>query len=205
MLIKERQDMLEYMYDSFNKQFFNNELPTIAITIQSCGRKKDVMGWCTVLPVWISDEEGSESYYEINLCPEHFTNDIYVMSDTLIHEMVHLSNAINSIKDCNKKGVHNKKFRAGCEFIGLNVEEDERYGFANTSLSDSMKEYVETLKIDANIFNYYRLPEPEKVKKPNVSAKYECPCCGVKLTSKAKGLKIKCVECETDFEEQEEE
>ena len=62
---------------------------------------------------------------------------------TLLHEMCHYFNYVNGINDTNGNK-HNKKFKKLAESVGLVVEKGKSVGYGYTSLSDELKDYVET-------------------------------------------------------------
>src|SRR5690554_5393873 len=130
--IEEITKELHKAYDLINKRFFNNELPVVAITIQSSGTRKLSMGWCTTKEIW-GDKEGKYKMYEINLTPEFLDLNFHETMDTLMHEMVHLYNIINNVQDVSRGGTyHNKKFKEESEKRGFYYESnepDKKYGW----------------------------------------------------------------------------
>lgn len=54
------------------------------------------------------------------MCAEYMRRSFEEICGTLLHEMAHLYNLINGIKDCNKL-YHNKKFKEAAEAHGLTV------------------------------------------------------------------------------------
>jgi hypothetical protein len=103
-------------------------------------------------------ETGSDyTKYEISLSAEYLNRGIEEICDTLLHEMIHLYNALNNIKDTSSNYVyHNKKFKEGCENHGLLVEKDKKLGWSITTLKPETKEYINTLNIHSEVFEYYR-------------------------------------------------
>lgn len=196
-IIKEQTLALEGLYTYFNKELFNGELPAVALTIQTQGRK-NCYGWCSVGERWICKEADIESkWYEINLSAEHMDRGIELVSATLIHEMVHLWNGINGIVDCNPKTQnHNKLFKDKAGQVGLIVEKMDRKGWAKTSLSEKLVECVKNSNID-DVFKAARMmvEVQEKEKKP--VNKYVCGC-GIVMKS-TKELDIICGKCMERF------
>lgn len=202
-IIKQQTLALEGLYNFFNKELFEESLPSIALTIQTQGRK-NCYGWCSVGERWIATKTKDSSgntvakWYEINLSAEYMDRGIEDTSSTLIHEMVHLQNIINGINDCNPKTQnHNKFFKESAEKVGLIVEKVDRRGWARTSLSDRLKELIKDSNVE-NVFNVARItPESiEREKKP--VNKYVCEC-GVIMKS-TKELNIICGKCMSQFE-----
>lgn len=214
-MLEIQKKTLEDLFDYFNEKKFNNEFTNKpVITIQTRGRK-GVLGWCTINPIWNDDDENF--YYEINISAENLGDGLMEVSHILLHEMCHLYNLQNDIRDCNPKTqYHNKKFKDVAESVGLLVEKDKRYGYGFTSLSDEVKEEISNISnygID-DVFNIRRgikEDQDEKEKdedgkdKPKVKRifKYVCPKCNTEIKSKYSGLEIICKSCETSFEEQE--
>lgn len=103
---------LHVAFNLLNKQFFNNELPEPAITIQSSGKRLS-MGWCSSKEVW-SDRHGKIRKYELNISAEYLNIEFMETMDTMLHEMVHLYNSVKGVQDTSRNGTyHNKKFKAG--------------------------------------------------------------------------------------------
>ena len=89
------------------------------MTIQTQGRKT-LFGWATTHNAW-SNTERDSGLREINICAEHLHRPINEIMGTLIHEMVHIHQGQNGIKGCSSNQYHNKKFKVGCEEMGLDV------------------------------------------------------------------------------------
>lgn len=201
-IIKEQTLALEELYNFFNEELFDGSLPSIALTIQTQGRK-NCYGWCSIGERWAtSDNENSDNkWYEINLSAEYMDRGINDTSSTLIHEMVHLQNSINGINDCNPKTQnHNKAFKESAERVGLVVEKIDRKGWARTSLSPELQELV----IKSNVGDVFKAARmiaetSERTKKP--INKYACDC-GVVMKS-TKELNLICGKCMSKFEIQE--
>lgn len=208
-MLEIQKKTLEDLFDYFNEKKFNsNFVDKPVITIQSRG-KKNALGWCTVNPIW-NNNDGE--YYEINISAENLGDGLLNVAQVLLHEMCHLSNLQNGIKDCNPKSQrHNKKFKVVAESVGLIVASDKRYGFAFTSLSSDLKEEISNMKIE-DVFNIRRggksegkdKDEKDGEDKPKVKRifKYVCSNCGTEIKSKYSGLDIVCKRCETTFEEE---
>lgn len=179
----------EMVFDKFNEKYFNNELPKPIISIQM--GKGDAYGWCTNYEAWTN---GDKSYFEINLCSEYLDRTVEQLCTTILHEMVHLKNAVDKIKDCNGK-YHNAKFRDTAESIGMIVEKTT-YGYSTTTLNDQQKEFVASLELKD--FGFKRIL-PSKKKSSNKGNKYQCPVCGASFWS-TKNLHVHCEDCDEDFE-----
>lgn len=190
--LKEQIETLERLYEHFNKCLFEGNLPGVALTIQSNGRRGRTMGWCTAGEVWHNSEE--TKFYEINLAAEFLDLGLMEISSILIHEMVHLYCSVNGIDDCNTKtGNHKVAFKQNAEKIGLIVERDGRSGWANTSLSDALRDMVTGLGY-VDVFNISRRAIETVKREPKPSYAYSC-LCGVKFKSKKKDLNLVCGDC----------
>ncbi len=189
---------LQNIYREANKFLFQGKLPMVEITIQSKGRS-DVLGWFTVDKVWQNVKK--DSRHEINLVAEHLNRPLEEIVGTVIHEMVHYKNLIDKVKDCSGNQYHNKKFKAAAEAVYLEVEKGKR-GFAYTSLSDKLKDWVKKKKFDETAFSYFRMmirkANPAKTK----MKKWECNCTIIRC---AVDLKAKCLACDAPFIKEEEE
>lgn len=189
------------MFDIFNSHFYNGELIKPVITIQSNGRKKNVLGWCTRGRVWKDKEENL--YYEINMSAEYLFEDIYELSDTLLHEMAHLFNSQHNIQDVSRSGgYHNKRFKETAENHGLIVDYDPTLGFAYTRLKDSTKSFVDK-NIDSSVFNFSRviLDQDKKASKQS-GRKYVCESCKTIIRA-TKKVNVICADCKVLFVEEE--
>ena len=126
-------------FEFFNKELFNNELPKVIITIQTRGRKK-CYGW-----FWKNRwTENGNAVHEINMSAENINRTKEDQCETLIHEMLHLHNAIRGINDCNALQYHNKYFKVAAEEAGLLVMKYPGKGWAMTSLGDIAKKVVDS-------------------------------------------------------------
>lgn len=211
-IILKQTKMLEKMFDLYNEKYFNGELNDVALTIQSQGRRKLTLGWCSVKEAWEKRKKGHETkdkevYREINIVAEYLNEGIYRVSETLLHEMVHALNLQRGVKDCNPKTQnHNKKFKELAEQIGLIVEKVEKRGWANTSLSPLMCKAIEDLVKSGeleDVFDTARFTYEEKKpaeRKPR--KKYSCAC-GIKFSS-TKDIDATCNVCGERFECEEE-
>jgi len=138
-------------FDHFNKELCPKALPHPVITIAPAGRR-NAMGWHSKNRWSI----GEHALTEINLCPEYFERPVEEVLETLIHEMVHMSNAQDGIKDCNAQQRHNKKFLVRCVIMGLTCEKMGRFGFAKTGLDAKATAAVASCPIDRSVFDLAR-------------------------------------------------
>lgn len=186
---------LEELFDLFNDYLYESKLERPIISIQADKTGK-AYGWCTTYKAWETSD--GEEYYEINMCAEYMRRSFEETCGTLLHEMAHLYNLINGIKDCNKL-YHNKKFKEAAEAHGLIVTKT-KYGYSHTELNDDLKEYIGGLDYQ---FDISRKPEHKMMKAGAANKKYHkyyCPCCNSKAYS-VQELNITCEDCGVSFEE----
>lgn len=55
---------LNRLFNMFNDHYYNNEIGKPVITVQSNGKSRNVMGWCSCKKVWKNSEK-NQFYYEI--------------------------------------------------------------------------------------------------------------------------------------------
>lgn len=209
--------MLEKMFARINKHYFNGDLIQPVITIQT---DRSAYGHITVCDVW---ESQGERRKELNISPEYMKRDFVELLCTLEHEMCHIYNMQNGIKDVsNGNAYHNKKFKESAERIGLIIECVKTYGWTVTKPSDETRAYaiqlMRELKFDG--FDIRRLgglnvsgadqdqdqdqdQEPTKPKtnvgkKPTSTRKYICPCCGTTIRA-TKEVSVICADCNENF------
>jgi len=200
-------DELYRIFDILNRDKFDSSLSEPVITIQKT--RGEVFGHFTPDKVWLNKYEsndkkkpngdGKVAFYEINIDPRWFcTRTATDITETLLHEMVHYSNKVNEVKDCSGN-IHNKKFKAAAERVGLVVERDKKVGWGYTALSEELKEYIDTeVQAKESVFEYFRTGiiklDTKKKKRKKSLFKYECPKCGTIAKAK-KDVKIMCGDC----------
>lgn len=126
--IQEVQQLLEKMYNDLNSIYYNNELAPTLITIMKSRHGKD-LGWGSAEKIWYQKEDNdnheSNAYYEINICADALYMSIHEIANIMLHEMAHIYNAQNNIKDTSRFGTyHNKKYAQTAESHGLICRED---------------------------------------------------------------------------------
>ena len=211
-------DELYRIFHILNHDKFDDNLPEPVITIQKT--RGLVLGHFSACKVWrnkqnveeVNVEENNSdenSYYEINIDPRWFNvRSAEEVAETLLHEMCHYANKMAGIKDCNGN-VHNKKFKALAERVGLIVEKGKGIGFGYTSLSDELKEYImKEIKPNEEAFEYFRtsvvdVGGTKTPRKKNVFT-YTCPNCGQTVKGK-RDVSIKCGTCDVAMEMEDEE
>lgn len=201
---------LRRIYDALNKQYYNNELPEVVITIQSSPKGK-AYGWFA-RDRWGVENDEQKMFNEINILAEYLSRPLENICGTLQHEMTHLYCYLNDIKDTsNNHTYHNKRFKEEAEKRGLSIEKAKTIGYSVTTPTEEFIAYINGLGVDENNFKFFRkMPmmvsvglsgngdstdeggeETEPKKK---STKYTCPCCGASVRGEV-GLEIECKKC----------
>src|SRR5271165_6521669 len=103
---------LNRIFNLFNSKFFSAKLEAPVIIVQA-SRKRRTLGTCSVNRIWLNKlAEGQAGRYEISMSAEYLNRSIEEICATLLHEMVHLHNGLNDIKDTSNNYVyHNKRFK----------------------------------------------------------------------------------------------
>ncbi len=186
---------LKKVFTIFNEAMFEGELETPTITIQSSGRTKS-LAWCSVKPIWQC--EGETLQYEINISAEALNRDYVEICHSMLHEMCHLYNNMNGIKDCSGK-VHNKKFKETAENFGLECEKEKGFGWGITTLKPVTKKFIEDkIDFDESVLKWSRVPETVEEKEKKTTYKYTCPDCGNKFSIKYE-IEAKCKDCGIEY------
>lgn len=147
---------LHRLFYVLNKKFFDNCLPEPSILIQSNGKRKSVMGWCTRDQIW-RDKENKVKKYELSVSAEFLNFPLEELVDTLLHEMTHLYCRIKDIQECSRSGsYHNKKFKEEAEKRGMEVTKSPKVGFGFTKLKPEVVEMVPSLGINQEAFKIAR-------------------------------------------------
>lgn len=199
-------ELLYKIYDIFNKELFNAELPRCVINLGYNRGKKELstLGRTYINLEWIDVDTG-EIEYAIEITPLAINGGIYEIITTLLHEMVHVYNKMLNIKDCSKSGKHNKDFKLVAEKVGLLVDEDEKYGWAITSLSERHYKLIDSVDYNKEIFHIECIitkddNEKENPKKKKLKYKHYCPNGHNEpfILSKQQ-LNLKCSICNSDL------
>lgn len=140
-------------------------------------------------------------FYEINISAKYLDSEPKELLGILLHEMVHLKNNMDGVKDCNGKK-HNKKFKKLAEEVGFTCEKDDKVGYGYTLNTPELNDYFENIvKLDKTKFKYYRYI-PSKPKKEEEEKKtfvsYVCPICN-KEAKGEEGMILKCAECDSSL------
>lgn len=180
------------IFKAVNAEYFNNELETPTITIQST---RKAYGHVTTSKIW---SDGNHKTYELNICADYMTRPIEEVVATMIHEAVHLYCMQNNIKDTSNHGVyHNKRFKSIATNKGhLIIGRHKTYGWTITSPSENTINFCiangfEDIHIGRNTEYVMMIP---KTTKPSSTRKYICPVCGNSFRA-TKQLNTICGDC----------
>ena len=197
---------LEKMFRALNDRYFGGKLPEPIITIQSTPKS---YGHISVQKVWKS---GEDNRHEINIGAGTLDRPIENVTATLLHEMVHLYNMENGIKDTSRGGTyHNKRFKTEAEKRDLLIDYDSRIGFSITQPGEGLLDFIieqgwtdirmgrqEGLFLKGKTGPKAKGGEDEDgeepKKKKSSTRKYKCPCCGNSVRA-TKEVNIICGDC----------
>lgn len=182
------------LFNWFNERFFGNALSKVVITFES-GYKKGAYGWIYTEPTWV---QGDKDRYNINVSSDCLDRPLERIAGTLLHEMVHLYNIENNIKDTSRAGIyHNKRFKQSAEEHGLEVFEEDKIGYGRTQIRpDLVPEVLAAWEVKAIKIMQKRPEEVEsKPAKESSTIKLVCPCCGQRCRVTSKEYSIMCGAC----------
>lgn len=191
----ELQAALQAAFNAINRDFYGGDLEKVIITVKE-GKKKDAFGWIEVAKNW---KQNGTDRHEINISADYIgersVEDTIV---TLMHEMVHLYNMQNGIKDTTRSGLyHNKNFKATANAHGLNVDQIGKIGWSRTTATPQTAKWIAD-NIPIRSFGVYKQvagKDPKGSGKSKQSyRKYVCPCCGL-IVRATKDCNIACMDC----------
>lgn len=190
-------------FNAINSHFYNNELEKPIITVKE-GKKKNAYGWIETSKNWI---QGKTERYEINISCDYIgERTVAETIATLMHEMAHLYNIQNEIKDTSRAGIyHNTKFKETAETHGLQISYNEHIGWSITRLTPDAEKWVDE-NINIKGFSVYKLTK-EKISKGTAKPKQSmrkliCPNCGLIVRVTKPNVKLLCVECNEELKEE---
>ena len=94
-----------------------------------------------------------------------------------------------NLSTSNKGVYHNKIFKQEAEKRGLIIEKADTIGWSVTTPSTNFIEFINTLKIDEDVFSYFR-DTRFGLTDPTVKKRYICPMCGVGTGRRARTLYV---------------
>ena len=148
--------ILNKAFDYFNDLYCEGTLRRPLITILSRGRKP-CYGWH-----WKDKwTYGNSLHTEIMIAAETLRRSIFDVLETLLHEMVHLYNSQQDVKDCNEAQYHNKHFKKCAESVFfLEVDKMPQRGYALTKLSVKSRDDVQNFISSEDIKDFYLVRNP---------------------------------------------
>lgn len=197
MSIAPMVESLERAFDHCNEVYFDGLIPRPVITLAE-GAKIRARGWVTVAPVW-AEIDGEQRAHELNISSDYLRRDFVDIVNTLMHEMVHLENIRNGVKDTARSGNrHNKKFADCAEQHGMEGykgEDFDKAGWRARLKPETAEELIPALGFLAEALKIARDPAGDKIKKKSSVIKYTCPDCGASCRA-TKQIAIMCLDCE---------
>ena len=195
---------LNKVFDLLNAEFFESALSRPTITIQST--PKAYGHFSLSENTWISKLGGT---HEINIGAGTLARPIEEVCATMLHEMIHFYNHVNGIQDCSRGNTyHNRKFKQAAESRGLIVEHSEKYGFAHTSPTEELLDFVIKNQLTDILINRNEATgfytgktgthsggvDTGRPPRTSSTRKYVCPCCGMSVRA-TKEVRIACIDC----------
>lgn len=183
---------LQTLFNRMNAAFFDGQLERCVITVKE-GSHKHAFGWITTAKGW---QQGKEKRHEINIACDYLSRPVDQVAETLLHEMVHLYNMQEGIKDTSRSGIyHNTKFRDAALAHHLTCDQISGGGWTVTALDDFACDWLRD-NCPVLSFRIYKQPEIRKSgeKKPSSTRKYVCPECGQSVRA-TKEVHLFCADC----------
>ena len=182
-------------FNAINRDFYGNELEKPIITVKE-GKTKKAFGWIETRKNW---KQNGKDRHEINISVDFLGERTVTQTiTTLMHEMVHLYNIQNGIKDCSRGGAyHNKKFKQTAEEHGLICQMNEIIGWSRTEPTEATKRWIES-NIPIKSFGVYKqvAEKADSESKPKQSMiKLVCPSCGAIARITNPNVHLSCIDC----------
>jgi len=184
---------LKEIYNLLNKDYFDNQLEDVTITIQ---RNAGSFGHFSIDKVWKRESgQNEDRQHEINISASFLARPIENVTATLMHESVHLYNFSRGVRDVSSNGVyHNRIFKEEAEKRDLIINKHPQYGWTITSPSPKLIDWVRKHGlVDIHIYREeYTIPggnststdddnKNKPVKKKSSTRKYVCPACNMSV------------------------
>lgn len=187
----ETERFINFLDTRFNLNLKNN----FVITINKAG--KNTLGYFMPKENKEHFSNCSQELNNINLNTFYLKNhNVY---EIITHEITHLKNYIDGIKDGNyKSGYHNKHFKILAEKLLLKVERTEK-GFNQTSETEEFNKMLIEFKPNKDAFNIFQNMK-ESDRQTTRNKLFMCSC-GFKIRCGRTDLKALCLNCNTEFKE----
>lgn len=197
MTVTKEIQKLEKAFDLFNRTFYDGRLPRPVIQFYA-DMKQRMNGFITVNKVWVGKDE--ERTYELTICANVADRNIVDLYGTLLHEMAHLYDMENGIKDVSNNGYyHNKFFAETAEAHGLEVRKEGRYGWCRTTPKEWTRAFIEKELAEDAMGMKYEIPPKRKSRTSN-TYKHVCPVCGAIARTTKPSVRLVCMDCEVPME-----
>lgn len=189
-------EQLEVLFNECNARFFDNQVVRPVIAVNS-DESASAFGWMTTWKAW--QDGKTDGYYEINICAEYLNRKLPDLLGTMLHEMTHLLNLQNGVKDTSRGNTyHNKNFKVEAEKRGLIIDRHEKYGWTITKLNEEGIEFAEQFKdFQFDLHRTGAVQAETSAKKKSSTRKYVCPECGTIIRA-TKEVNILCGECSSE-------
>lgn len=173
----------EQIYMVLNEHYYQSKLPSVKFFVAKLNRNK-------------------YNYFSLsgnNFMGYKMSTDMIKISDTtpniiagLLHEMAHLYDLENGIKDSSgtNNAYHNKRFKETAESHGLIIEHSTRYGWIITRPSLELLDFIDLQGWQIIQIQGYGKP----LKTSTHIRKYICPCCKNSVRA-SKAVNILCGDC----------
>lgn len=195
---------LAKMFRVLNEHYFGNKLEEPIITIQSTPR---AYGHVTVSKVW--HKANGEQCRELNIGAGTLDRPIENVVSTILHEMTHLANLQEMVKDCSRGNTyHNKRFRDRAEQCDLKISYDPKIGWSITEPTEALIDFIisqgwEDIHM-GRTDGYIRTGAGDTAqpgtatpggKRPSSTRKLICPSCGISVRATRAGIRVLCENC----------
>lgn len=154
--------------------------------------KEHAFGW---------QSRDGEVLQEIAFCAEDLQRSVSDLVATVIHEKVHKWCAALELRDCSKKGRHNKTFKRFAEYLGLDVGVAiDAYGFGYTTPSEELSARIEDeFRPDSTKMNLHRTVRPGVTKKKAQSWRCSDKCAAIYTRTENKPFGGTCDHCGEEY------
>jgi SprT-like family len=191
---------LNKAFKMINETYFDNALEDVIISVHT-STKKNVLGWFTPAKIW---DAGDRELHEINLVSENLRRGKMQILQTLMHEMIHLYNHQNGIKDTSRgNAYHNKKFLHSALMFGfefLHDKPDSKIGYSMITLTKATYDTLDSFDLEDSAFDLARKSFAGKEKK-KTTWKWTCSCLQPQIVRTTKPeLRAICPDCKSWFE-----
>lgn len=175
-------------------------LPTPRILVMEPKRSRAVLGWYAHQR-W---EQGAVHLNELVLTPQAVRHGVQMAAMVILHEYVHLANAVADRPDTSRQGrYHNELFKETAEAIGLEVKRDDAFGWNSTSLGSELslkvKKWIAAKRFALHPFKYRRV---DTERKSAALVKMVAKCCDAFVyvtAARAESISVCCGICGDPF------